>query len=195
MDTRAAAAAVPAAVFAAVSAAAVSAAAVSAATVLAAALRHWQRHARKRPLEETAVVEAAPPPLGSASRVAEWPRPFLDDQGLGSSLLLPARHERVGVEYPVRTSFGIMCNSETVPSISTFWSASRLSCERFGEQRSRLRWQTAGYGRRSERSIDARAGGSSDSLIHGTQGPLCALENQNNIRQFIATALSQLSRM
>ena len=55
MDTRAAAAAVPAAVFAAV-----SAAAVSAATVLAAALRHWQRHARKRPLEETAVVEAAP---------------------------------------------------------------------------------------------------------------------------------------
>ena len=71
MDTRAAAAVVPAAVFAAVSAAAVSAAAVSAATVLAAALRHWQRHARKRPLEETAVVEAAPPPLGSASRVAE----------------------------------------------------------------------------------------------------------------------------
>ena len=60
MDTKAAAAAVPAAVFAAVSAAAVSAAAVSAATVLAAALRHWQRHARKRPLEETAVVEAAP---------------------------------------------------------------------------------------------------------------------------------------
>ena len=64
MDTRVAAAAVPAAVFAAV-----SAAAVSAATVLAAALRHWQRHARKRPLEETAVVEEAAPRRRLVARV------------------------------------------------------------------------------------------------------------------------------